>query len=378
LTTHDSGDIYFSRVNANRSTIQSEWSKPQKLPVPQNVSGSVDIVIGKSGDISIAYSIPFNEERGIYFTQSSDGMQTWSESARIFNAAIAKWDMVDQPILSSTESEHFQVIWTRYTLPIGSESKGLYYSHSEDNGKTWTEPEVIVDKPTSWSKIISVNDHLVHRLWQENTSGNPVIKDQNSQDGGLTWNSALEISSLGNISGLINVSSTFSGELLLEQIIEQSSGNFVLQNWKWAEDHWTVEENLNLNLESGYKTDLMVNAVTSKDIYTIIYSAYKMDEIKGLQECYIYFVNRSLNSSLIQASSTTVSPTQADNLTTTEHTATPPGIPTSTTPLSPENINKVRVSNNSSQGLLLGVGMAVLTVSISLGVALLILRSRRQ
>jgi hypothetical protein len=389
-SSNDSGDIYFSWVNTNRSTIPSEWSKPQKLPIPQNVPGSIDIVIGKSEDISIAYSIPVNEERGIYFTQSLDGMQTWSEPVRIFDAAIANWDMVDQPIL--TQSTQYQVIWTQYSLPTGSGSKGLYYSRSEDNGKTWTEPEVIVDKPISWSRIINLNDRLVHRLWLENASGHAVITDQNSQDGGLNWNRALEISSLGNVSGPINVSSTNSSELLLEQIIEQGSGNFVLQTWKWAADQWTGEDNFNLNLESGYKVDMIVSAVTSKDNYAIVYSAYKMDEIQGLRKCNIYFINRSLNSSQIQASSTTVSPTQADNLPISEYTSTPSGTLTLTptiashtqaiqtvSPFSTEDINKARVSSTSNtEGLLLGVIMAVLTVSISLGIFLLILRNRRQ
>jgi hypothetical protein len=217
-----------------------------------------------------------------------------------------------------------------------------------------------------------------------------VIKDQYSQDDGLTWNSAIEISALGNEPGPIKVTSTYSGELLLEQLIEQDPGNFVLRNWKWAEDQWTLEESLDLNLESGYKSDLFVNTATSKGIYAVVYSAYKMDEIKGLQKCYLYFVNRSLVSTPNQTS-TPVSPIPAENLTITEQTAIPSGTPTlpptvasqiqtliTITPLSPENINNASVSYSSTQGLLFGVVMGVLTVSIFFGIVLLVLRNRRQ
>ncbi len=388
--TFDSGDIYFSQVSANRSAIQSEWSEPLKIPIPQHVYGSMDFFIGESGDISIAYSIPFNEERGIYFSQSSDGMQNWSAPVQIFNAAFAQWDTVDQPVISSTGGGHFQVIWTRYSLPVGSGSKGLYYSRSEDNGKTWIEPEIIADTPTVWSSIISVNDHVLHRLWQENTSGQPVIKDQISQDGGISWNSAIEISSLGNVSDPINITKAHSGELLLEQIIKQGSGNFILYNWRWTEDQWTEEDSFNLNLESGNIIDLIANTVTENDLYTIVYSTYQMDEINDIQKCSLYFVNKTLNISPSQASSSPILPTQTVNLESIEQTATSPETTavTSTlepqtqtlvtiTPLSPEEINKERVTNNGTSGILLGTIMAVLTVSICLGIALLIIKSRR-
>ena len=105
-----------------------------------------------------------------------------------------------------------------------------------------------------------------------------------------------------------------------------------------------------------------------------------------------YFVNKILTSDPNQAQATPISPTQPDILPTSALTQTPPDTlnltPTDSTqtqtlstitPFPPESLNKERVSvTSNTQGLVLGVLMAVMTVSISLGIILLILRSRRQ
>ncbi|HSK65483.1 MAG TPA: hypothetical protein VK888_01035, partial [Anaerolineales bacterium] len=67
LTHTNSGALYFNRATSGNSATRSRWSTPSRLEtVHDGQIGSADLASDAAGMIYAAYSVPVNEERGIY------------------------------------------------------------------------------------------------------------------------------------------------------------------------------------------------------------------------------------------------------------------------------------------------------------------------
>jgi len=112
-----SGEIFYSRAYVRDAYVPGGWSEPQPLPAPGDVGSEPVIVADLVGTLHVVYAVPLNEGRGIYYTRSADGGETWSEAQVVFDAAAAGWAMVDHPSLAVDQQGTLHVAWVRAPLP---------------------------------------------------------------------------------------------------------------------------------------------------------------------------------------------------------------------------------------------------------------------
>jgi hypothetical protein len=371
-----SGEIYFSWANASLASSTLEWATPQALPIARSVGSSPDLLIDETGVLYIVYAIPLNEDRGIYITQSPDGGETWSTPVRIFDGVADKWEMVDQPHLSETPNGDLHIIWTRYSAPKGQGPVGLYYAHSEDGGRTWSNSEEVVTAPVLWSEIRGDSRGIVHRVWQESKNDLPVIWFEFSLDDGKTWSRPTNISGLESNRGSATLIVDRSGRVHLLQISQEITGNLFLREWIWEEDHWTAGESLKIG-NGTLKDGKILAADISPDGYLAVL-IFKLTKDPSTEDVMgeIVFTGRSLDLPALspaQVQSSTPNPQP-----TVDITSTPETIPTSTQAINPKTtevkLNPMdsdpRGSSNSRLGVIAGVASTgvIIVITILIGV----------
>jgi hypothetical protein len=250
-----SGELYFSWANAARATAASEWTSPQRLPALRLQAAWPDLALDRGGTIHVAYTIPVNEERGIYLVQSEDGGAGWSQPIPVFDGVAAGWEMVGRPRLAAGPHGRLYLLWTRQALPAPEagetrQTSALYYATSEDGGLTWSEADEVVQAAVLWREIVVWANGDVLRLWAEAAaSGEPQLWYQESNDGGSRWGRPLRVAGIGaaGVAGHANGPAALTrdgaGRLHLVQL--QASGEAVaglqLQQWLWQDERWQAQ-----------------------------------------------------------------------------------------------------------------------------------------
>lgn len=242
----ESGEIYYSWANADVANSISEWATPIALPAIPNIGSAPKILIDDTDTIYVVFSVSLNEDRGIYLLKSMDSGTTWSDPIRIFNGVAAGWEMVGDPHISQTTNGSLHVIWTHNSLPGGSGPTALFYSHSDDHGETWTEPEMVVEAPIIWSQIQTIGENSVYRIWQEVKNTLTMIWLEVSTDNGITWSQPTNISGLGVQKGFAALIKDDLGQLHMLYLSEETTKNLVLREWIWDGVNLSVGETLDL------------------------------------------------------------------------------------------------------------------------------------
>jgi hypothetical protein len=267
----------------------------------------------------LASALPLNEQRGIYLIESRDGGESWSEPRRVFDATAAGWQMVDQPRLAITGNGQLHLLWTRRALPPG-EPLALAYSRSEDGGETWTEADVVAETPVAWSRLLGVNEYVVHRLWAEESGERLIIQHEISLDSGLNWSRAAQVASLsGETEPAVAVDAGNRPHLLA---VEQGR----LQDSLWSEARWTASDDLAVPFSPG---GALAGAGDRLAQLLVLYSGQVpgADEDEAAEDT-LYFMGRpfEIPAALI-APLPTLTPTPLPTATATP-TATPQPAPT--------------------------------------------------
>jgi hypothetical protein len=289
-----SGEIYFSKVDANRASVGSAWLKPIALPALDAAGSSPDILIDRNGVIFVVYAIPLNENRGIYLTRSQDRGETWSDVVKVFDAAAAGWEMVDNPSLTSTENDHLHLLWTRYSLPTGVGPLGLFYSRSDDGGNQWSQPDIVVDKPVFWSQVVGVGQGTVHRLWQEISSSQMTMWHEQSTDSGVTWTRVAPVSIFGESFGQLALVPDPSGRLYLLQTIRRAPNSYALQHWVYDGERWVTNQGLDLK-QISIDADSQLSAVIASDgRLSAVFSGSIRNPSSGQVQHGLFFTSRLL------------------------------------------------------------------------------------
>ena len=211
------GDLYFSWVNADRANVPSEWSAPQQISIPSQISSFPNILVDDSGKIIVAYSVPLNEDRGIYTVQSDNLGKTWSQLVLVFDGVAADWDLVDQPRMDLSRDGRLHLLFSGSSLREADQSGELYYTQSLDGGSAWSQPEVVSEKPILWSQIVDTDKQTLHRLWQENNGITLDVFHQISRDGGETWENAVKVFGVTDPFAEISLAKDWEGHLYLTQ-----------------------------------------------------------------------------------------------------------------------------------------------------------------
>ena len=117
LARNNWGTLYLRRATSGSAETQLNWSTPTQLEIGHDGEiGSVDVAWDAAGTVYLVYSVPVNEERGIYLVQSKDHGTSWSEPVQVFNGAAAGFDLVGAPSLLISENGFLNIIWKQQSI----------------------------------------------------------------------------------------------------------------------------------------------------------------------------------------------------------------------------------------------------------------------
>jgi hypothetical protein len=229
------GRLYFSRANSSDAVTESGWSTPARIPIAQNgMASPADIAWDTTGTIHVAYSVPVNDERGVYLIQSTDHGKTWSDPLQVFDGATANFDFVGSPSLVALSNNLVYISWRQYSAQVDGVSRplSLYSARSEDDGHTFGKAEIVVDAPVTWGEIEADSQGNLHRLWQLQDMAATIL-NQVSVNGGRSWQA---IQLLPADVEAATVTRDPAGRLHLIGV-----GIDSLSHWLWDGNRWQAE-----------------------------------------------------------------------------------------------------------------------------------------
>ena len=273
------GSLVYTTANSGRAGLRTEWSDPRGIPTGTRLNASPDILVDASGKLVIAYSVPFNEGRGIYVIQASGRDPAWSVPVQVFDAVAAEWDWVDNPQITLTSDGKLHVLFSR-VVRDGMYATGLYYSQSADGGMTWSAAELIREGSITWSEIVSYDNSNLHRFWQEDRNGVVSNFHQVSRDSGTTWENAIEITGVLDYVSPVTLVLNGTGDMHFLRIVNGDTPNFVkeyglvVEDWQWDGTRWSNQSSRTINIKGdranffvsgGLTADGWLSALVSSD-----------------------------------------------------------------------------------------------------------------
>jgi hypothetical protein len=221
-------------------------------------------LLDDAGKVVVAYAIPVNEHRGIYFAESTDGGVTWLRVFQVFDAVAAGWEIVDHPAISLTADGRLHVLFSQYTWRSTQRvSLGLYYSQSADGGVTWSVPSIVSDHPVLWSEIYSYDQSTVHRVWQEADTSTLFSFHQVSQDSGATWSDPVIISSIEDRPADLTAQAMDSaGNIHFLQLAGKNQ--IMIERRMWNGSRWISQASKDLSLSNRGIPSSITASVSSK------------------------------------------------------------------------------------------------------------------
>jgi hypothetical protein len=162
-----SGEILYSHAFVRDAYAAEAWGEPHPLPAPSAVGSWPDLIADVNGTLHVVYAVPLNEGRGIYYTRSDDGGESWLPADQVFDAVEAGWEMVDYPRLAVYGQNVLHVVWVRASLPGRGAPQGVYYAYSDDEGLSWSDPLEVIAGAYVWPQVAVSGAGQVHLLWSE-------------------------------------------------------------------------------------------------------------------------------------------------------------------------------------------------------------------
>jgi hypothetical protein len=264
IAPNNRGALYFSRATSGNTATKSHWSTPAHLTIGHDgETGSVDVAWDAAGTIYVAYSVPVNEERGIYLVQSKDHGTSWSEPLQVFNGAAAGFDLVGAPSLQLSENGFMHIIWKQQSIQGDGipQPLSLYYSRSDDGGRTFSDAELVVEEPVTWREIVADDNGSVHLLWQDTKK---TVWDQASFESGSSWQFPQGLPGEGMAAAVMEDSAS--------RLHVVNAGPGFLGHWLWDGSRWQPEEPLHWSFPSQQEgqVELLAAAVNKQGKMVVV------------------------------------------------------------------------------------------------------------
>jgi hypothetical protein len=351
-----SGQIYFSWADAGQAGTPADWSPVQVISEPGLAAESPEVLVDGNGLIYVTYSVPLNEERGIYLVRSDDGGNSWSPTIKVFDGVAAGWAMVDRPKLSTTVNGDLHLLWARYQVPFEGDPLALFYARSEDQGQSWSTPLLVAEKPVISGVVYGFGERTLHQLWfNEGNSGLDVWHNL-SVDGGRSWGEPVSATGFGQVDEPFYVTADLAGRLHLIGVVDS-----ILHHWIWQDDRWIIESNTTLTSDPATEVYALAATIATNGNLAVVYGTTG-------EENALFYSGRSLELPVIVSTPVpTFTPTPQPTAT-PDPTNTP--VPSPTVVLPTEQapgsgpLGRDNGEDNSVLDLALGFAPVVLLVAV--------------
>ncbi len=253
------GEVWYSRVFIQDAYAAQGWAAPQPLPAPVLFGDWPHIAVDGYGVLHVVYAVPLNEGRGVYYTRSEDGGQSWISTTLVFDAAAAGWSMVDSPGVAVDGQGTVHVVWRHAALPGKGPSQGIFYARllRGDDGERlgWSEPVEIAAGAYRWPQVVAGGEGDVHLIWRE-SAGSRVWWHRWSSNGGEGWSRPERVRGLDQSLGAARAVgygplTRLAFALHVVGLGQDVYGRAVLLHTVWDGRQWGGLESVRLDVEPG-------------------------------------------------------------------------------------------------------------------------------
>jgi hypothetical protein len=184
------GSLYYQYARLDKATSPVAWSTPRNID-DFGSSYYSDIAVDQHGVVHVVWTQVQSDSKGqfrqvVMYRQSSDLGVKWSYPTMVASPRLA----ATKPVLKIDQQGGLHVSWDDgYDNYVANEKEATYggYSHSFDNGETWSDPVWFGDirDPIVQTVMVPFGANNVMLVWR-------VIKSQRidyiiSTDRGVTW-----------------------------------------------------------------------------------------------------------------------------------------------------------------------------------------------
>ena len=360
IARNNRGSLYYSRAISGNAATESRWSPPTRLEIKHDGEiGSADVAWDAAGTLYLGYSVPVNDERGIFFLVSKDKGTTWSAPLQVFDGAAAGFDFIGAPSLLISGQGSLHITWNVQSIQGDGvpQPLSLFYTQSEDGGHTFNSEEPVVEEPVNWREIVADDNGDLHLLWQPQET-KTIVWDQVSVDGGRSWQFPKGLPTEG-MSPAIVVDPI--GRL---HLLDAGLGSLV--HWLWDGSRWQSETPLSLPLSSQQESPIQLLAASVNKQGKMMVIMAKPTGEGDVAEMSLLYSTRTLELHLNQAptevalTETLVTPTIAIT------TSTPKPLLTPTATLDNQSANQSQVDRVETSDSVSPYIMALLPVALLL------------
>jgi hypothetical protein len=238
------GEIFHSWAYARDLGGGQRWNEATRVSPPSMLGQSPDIVADpRDNDLYVLYTLPFNEQRGVYLSTSTDAGQSWQTPVKVFDAAAAGWDSAAGARLAlDAENNLLHAVWLRRALPGQTQPQEVYYASSRDGGKTWTAPLKLAEGMVTGAQVIVPARGQVYLAWCQTDAIGPSVRGQFSPDGGQRWTAPAQINQFEQVSCPVSLATDGLGQMYLAGMRGGAGNESVLLTARWNGQAWTAPE----------------------------------------------------------------------------------------------------------------------------------------
>jgi hypothetical protein len=298
----NTGLILYASAFVDDAYMSGGWSMPQTV----GEGRSPALAHTPDGVFHIAFAVPWNEERGIYYARSGDGGQTWSlPPALIFDARAEGWTMVDQPDIAVDAWGGIHVTWTRGGWQDGMLPQGVYYAYSRDGGETWSDPVALAEGAQEASRVAVMQDQ-VHVVWRD-ASPEGSIYHRWSSDHGATWSRAARVATFEDVQSAVALLTDGVESLYLLGLSQDNLGAWQLRHARWRSERLESAETLNLGFEYSAQPGLSAALHPTRGELAALFRSHTTGE-EGERQTEILAATRAVSATQV-LTTTALAPT---------------------------------------------------------------------
>lgn len=227
LLWHSGLTLYYSQAGVSKAGSARGWSPPAAFG-PAYPHGQI-AVDGRDWLHRVYAGVG---TRGPYHQLSKDGGTTWSPPVNVARTtgaeAAADWVRV-----AVNEKGVIHVVWTEFRLPDGWPPTGVYYSRSEDGGKTWSKAVQLAGEGYDQINVVSAGN-AVHVAWN-GMAGVTGRFHRWSSDGGKSWSEPSMVTLDSGTSGLPQLAIDGAGDLHFLTVGDNRLWYSSWRGQKWSE-----------------------------------------------------------------------------------------------------------------------------------------------
>ncbi|MCB0164424.1 MAG: exo-alpha-sialidase [Anaerolineae bacterium] len=225
--------LLYSQARADDPITAHSWSKPMVVDITNTFS---EIVADPTGRLHVVY--PGEGILGPTYQLLNTTVGTQG-----FPINIATTSRVDASAnyvrLAIGDNGSLHAVWTEFQLPDAWPPTGIFYSHSFDKGKTWSEPLELAGEGYNQANIALINNE-VHAVWN-GMVGVGGRYHRWSADEGDTWSDTVHLDTFGRdgSTGLPPIAADSAGNLHLLVTDADIDGAGCAMYLSWQDQHWT-------------------------------------------------------------------------------------------------------------------------------------------